>query len=59
MEKEQKQLENLLLEICFLIQTGDIVIGATGLSENSANFTRDYYQKLLTAHGKDTLQNLP
>ena len=43
---KKAELKNLLCEINTMIESGSIIVGALGLSENAVNFARKFYEEL-------------
>jgi len=39
------KLNNLITEICSMIETGSITVGALGLSQDSADYAMELYRK--------------
>ena len=39
-----EEQENLIIELADMIESGSIIVGALGLSQNSANYVRKEYE---------------
>ena len=46
-----EKLENLIIEIGTMIESGTIMVGGFGISQDSANFVREYGEKADVAIG--------
>jgi hypothetical protein len=45
-ETKKGRYNNMILELATMIESGSLMVGALGLSENSANYIRDELKKI-------------
>jgi len=44
--KQKNKQKNLIIELYTMIESGSIIIGALGLSQNSADYIRELYNQI-------------